>query len=108
MISKKEFIIVSVEYDNSSVVSGTSITRKDNQLNISLARPLNPLPFNTLLILYPGRPISFVVVSRDWLSLQKLIQNLYLSRMSERDIFKEALAQKLTRVGSYAFIAILF
>lgn len=90
---------MSAEFEGASVVSKVNIRRQGNELTISHVRPAAALPFNTLLVLYPGKPTSFATVSRNWLGLQKYIQTLYQSRATDKDIYKEALAQKLTRVG---------
>ena len=89
---------MSAEFEGTSVVSKVNIRRQGNELAISHSRPSTALPFNTLLVLYPGKPASFATVSRNWLGLQKYIQTLYQSRATDKDIYKEALAQKLTRV----------
>ena len=39
-----------------------------------------------------------MVMCRNWLSLQQVIQTLYNSRTLSLDLYKEALAQKITRV----------
>lgn len=74
--------------------------REGNIVKVTLKKPILSTSVNTLLILQNEKPVDFNVMSRNWLGLQQVIQTLYNSRTLSLDVYKEALAQKITRVGT--------
>ena len=79
-----------------------------HRISFSLSRPLEKLPNNTLLIKFSSIPEHFSIKSNNWLSLQHLLQDLYLQHeSSSTDLFSEALAQKITRVFSSYYTLII-
>ncbi len=74
--------------------------RASSSIFVTLRKPSPAPPLNTLLILQKETPSHFLVNSHNWLELQQVIQKLFSSRTLSLDLYKEALAQKLTRVPS--------
>lgn len=72
--------------------------RASSSIFVTLRKPSPAPPLNTLLILQKETPSHFLVSSHNWLELQQVIQKLFSSRTLSLDLYKEALAQKLTRV----------
>ena len=72
--------------------------REGNTIKVNLKKPISSPSINTLLILQSEKPSDFMVMCRNWLGLQQVIQTLYNSRTLSLDLYKEALAQKITRV----------
>lgn len=107
LISRKEYILCTATfpnptlYDTSKPICTIEKDSTNHTLSLSLSTPIAPDADSTLLLLLPRNTQSFSVVSRDWLDLQEVIQNLFLlhEKKETRDYMAEALAQKLTRVG---------
>ena len=72
--------------------------REGNAIKVTLKKAISSPSINTLLILQSEKPSDFMVMCRNWLSLQQVIQTLYNSRTLSLDLYKEELAQKITRV----------
>lgn len=108
LISRKEYILCTATfpnptlYDTSKPICTLEKGSSNHTLSLSLSAPIAPDADSTLLLLLPRNTQSFSVVSRDWLDLQEVLQNLFLlhEKKETRDYMAEALAQKLTRVGS--------
>ena len=108
LISRKEYILCTATfpnptlYDTSKPICTLEKGSSNHTLSLSLSAPIAPDADSTLLLLLPRNTQSFSVVSRDWLDLQEVLQNLFLlhEKKETRDYMTEALAQKLTRVGS--------
>lgn len=75
--------------------------REGSTLKVTLKKPISAPAVNTLLILQNETPSDFMVMCRNWLGLQQVIQTLYNSRTLSLDLYKEALAQIITRVLRY-------
>lgn len=114
MISRKEYIICTIQtllFQNSnqkSKLCTMKASSDSHRISFSLSRPLEDIPNNTLLIKFSSIPEHFSIKSHNWLSLQQLLQELYLQHESSSpDLFSEALAQKLTRVFSSYHLLLL-
>lgn len=100
LVSKKEFIICCADFTETPIITGSSMRRASSSIFVTLRKPSPAPPLNTLLILQKETPSHFLVNSHNWLELQQVIQKLFSSRTLSLDLYKEALAQKLTRVPS--------
>ena len=100
LVSKKEFIICCADFAETPIITGSSMRRASSSIFVTLRKPSPAPPLNTLLILQKETPSHFLVNSHNWLELQQVIQKLFSSRTLSLDLYKEALAQKLTRVPS--------
>ncbi|KAK8821550.1 hypothetical protein WA556_001999 [Blastocystis sp. ATCC 50177/Nand II] len=106
LISRKEYILCTATfpnptlYDTSKPICTLEKGSSNHTLSLSLSAPIAPDADSTLLLLLPRNTQSFSVVSRDWLDLQEVLQNLFLlhEKKETRDYMAEALAQKLTRI----------
>ena len=114
MISREEYIICTIQtllFQNSnqkSKLCTMKASSDSHRISFSLSRPLEKLPNNTLLIKFSSIPEHFSIKSHNWLSLQQLLQELYLQlESSSPDLFSEALAQKITRVFSSYYTLII-
>ena len=98
LVSKKEFIICCADYAETPIISGSSMHRASSSIFVTLRKPSPAPSLNSLLILQKEVPSHFLVSSHNWLELQQVVQKLFSSRTLSLDLYKEALAQKLTRV----------